>query len=166
MNIGHCWNRWIPIFLQLNHEVIYKMVDWNFPMTAVLIDYVHLNTFVSRRLVTSVLHSPLLVFNVLIFGKVFQNLLIIYPNLFCLNSLSNTLLVHVLINRVKSTIRCWLSNRFQRASFDHLKFVLPTNDNVTQVVLYMCEIQDKGKGHYTEIRPFCQNIWLSKFRKV
>ena len=39
-------------------------------------------------------------------------------------------------------------------SFDALKFYLPTTettDNMTQDMLPVCEIQDKGKGPYTEI---------------
>ena len=51
-------------------------------------------------------------------------------------------------------ISCRLSNRFQRVSFDALRFNLPTTeitDYVTQDMLPVCEIQDKGKGPYTEI---------------
>ena len=50
-----------------------------------------------------------------------------------------------------------------------LFFFLLTSDYITEVMLSMCEIQDKGKGSYTEISTLLseiQNIWLSKFRKV
>ena len=44
-----------------------------------------------------------------------------------------------------------MPNLFQRASFDALNFYLPTADYVTQDMLSVSEIRDKGKGPYTEI---------------
>ena len=55
-----------------------------------------------------------------------------------------------IINRAKSIISYQVTLRFQRASFDALKFYLLTTDYSTQDMLSVCEMQDKGKGPYTE----------------
>ena len=90
------------------------MVFEIFPMSMVIIENVsYLNSFVSRRL---------LLINFLIYSKVFQNPLIIFQSIL-LNTINNTSLVHVLINRAKSIIRCRLSKSFQRVSLDYVKVV-------------------------------------------
>ena len=84
-------------------------------MAMVLIDISHLNTFVSRRLVTNVLLSSLSAIKILIpnsSDNLFQSILFKHTKLHFIGTCYN-----VLINRAKGIIKCQLSNRFQRVLF-------------------------------------------------
>ena len=112
MNIRHC-RSWIAIFFFFYLFLTETRSFHNSPlkfftMTMVLLDNIsNSNTFVSCRLVKIL--------------KVFQNPLVIYSNLFCLNTLHLNI-----INSAKNIIKCQLSNKFQRFLFFFELFFLPT----------------------------------------
>ena len=167
MNIRHCRNRWIAIFFFFFFQPFltetrsfHKIVHWNFSL------------WLRFYLIISLIQIPLFLaglwhhLSVIKILKVFQNPLVIYSNLFCLNTLHP-----YIINSAKNIIKCQLSNKFQRVLFFFELSILPTRWQLIRPTwprsCCLCvNFRTKEKGLILKPAHFCQNIWLSKFRKI